>query len=82
MPTTAQDEDVNVSEVLPGMARLLLPKTAVTPLGNPFTDSKALLPAEPQAPGLPIVTVVAAVSTLGAIPISFTVAKAGAKARL
>jgi hypothetical protein len=73
VPGTAHDEEVNVRLVEPGILILLLPKVAVTPVGNPLTDIKAVEPLEAQVPGLPIVTVVEAVSVFGEIPISFTV---------
>ncbi len=82
MPGTAHELDVKVKEVVPGIARLLLPKAAVIPAGKPFTDKSALAPDEPQAPGLPMVMIVAAVVVFGAMLISFKVAVAGAIARL
>ena len=82
MPGTAHELDVNVNVVLPGIGILLLPNAAVTPLGKPLTESRAVLPLAEQEPGLPIVTLVVAVSVLGATLISFTVPVVGATARL
>ena len=73
---------MNVKVVEPGIDILLLPNAADTPVGRPLTDSSAVAPLLAQLPGLPIVTVVAAVKVLGAMLISFTVSAVGDTARL